>query len=59
MYTDTEGSFLVERVYRIASANVDHIRRVAESSNNPGMFVYYSATHGEHNLALLKISSFM
>ena len=23
----------------MASANVDHIRRVAESSNNPGMFM--------------------
>ena len=33
---DTEGSFLVDRVYKVASATVEHIKRVAESSGDKG-----------------------
>lgn len=37
IYIDTEGSFLVERVHTMASALVDHISKVAKSSNDPEM----------------------
>ncbi|XP_065890495.1 DNA repair protein RAD51 homolog 3-like isoform X2 [Dysidea avara] len=37
VYIDTEGSFLVDRVYKVASATVEHIKRVAESSGDKEM----------------------
>ena len=40
-HTDTEGSFLVERVHTMASALLDHISKVAKSSNDPGMLCKY------------------
>ena len=42
-HTDTEGSFLVERVHTMASALVDHISKVAKSSNDPGMLCKYAS----------------
>lgn len=35
--TDTEGSFIVERVVDIAQSAIQHIKGVAEGSNDAGM----------------------
>lgn len=35
--TDTEGSFIVERVVEVATAAVEHLKHMAETSNDEGL----------------------